>query len=216
MSTDDRPHSDSPPSLLRGRVRNGPSGREACLGQVMTMIAAQITWTPERVALLKNRIGAGFTCGQIACEIGLSRNAVIGKATRLGLLGQRARARKAAPSTIRRAEPRTKPLTHKRTLMALRAQPQFSCPEVPENSANRCSLFELKEWHCRWPMGDPTTETFGFCGSTPVHGLPYCAAHARIGYRLSTRSSARNTAMMNMVRSRRYVRWEPLDIHSGW
>jgi GcrA cell cycle regulator len=158
----------------------------------MTMIAAETTWTAERVALLNDRIRAGFTCGQIACEMGLSRNAVIGKATRLGLLGQRARARKAAPFRTLRAEPRPKPLTPKRTLMVLWAQPELSFAEVPENSANRCSLFELREWHCRWPLGDPTAESFGFCGNTPVHGLPYCAAHARIGYRPSARSYPRN------------------------
>ena len=51
----------------------------------MTMIGTQTMWTTERIALLKNRIDAGLSCGQIAREIGVSRNAVIGKANRLGL-----------------------------------------------------------------------------------------------------------------------------------
>jgi GcrA cell cycle regulator len=51
----------------------------------MTMTGTQTTWTTERIALLKNRIDAGLSCGQIAREIGVSRNAVIGKASRLGL-----------------------------------------------------------------------------------------------------------------------------------
>ena len=49
------------------------------------MIGAHATWTTERIALLKNRIMAGLSCSEIAREIGLSRNAVIGKANRLGL-----------------------------------------------------------------------------------------------------------------------------------
>ena len=49
------------------------------------MTGTQTTWTTERIALLKNRIDAGLSCGQIAREIGVSRNAVIGKANRLGL-----------------------------------------------------------------------------------------------------------------------------------
>lgn len=151
------------------------------------MTAAQRTWTTERVTLLKDRINAGFTCGQIAGEMGLSRNAVIGKATRLGLLGQRASARTTAPSRIRRREPRPKPTTPQHILRALWAQPQLSCAEVPESSANRCSLFELREWHCRWPIGDPTAKNFGFCGNKPLNGFPYCAVHARIGYRPSAR-----------------------------
>jgi hypothetical protein len=43
----------------------------------------ETTWTMERIALLKDRICAGFSCGQIARELGVSRNAVIGKTNRL-------------------------------------------------------------------------------------------------------------------------------------
>ena len=43
------------------------------------------TWNPERVTLLRNFVGAGLTCSQIAAEIGVTRNAVIGKIHRLGL-----------------------------------------------------------------------------------------------------------------------------------
>jgi GcrA cell cycle regulator len=144
------------------------------------MIGAQATWTTERIALLKNRIDAGLSCGQIAREIGLSRNAVIGKANRLGLSRERTGARNIARSRI---------ATQHRTLRALWAKPQLSLPEAPEDSANRCSLFELQQWHCRWPIGDPTAENFGFCGNKPADGLPYCAAHARMAYRPGTREA---------------------------
>src|SRR6516164_2042174 len=53
--------------------------------EAMTMIETQATWTIERIALLKNRMNAGLSCGQIAQELGVTRNAVIGKANRLGL-----------------------------------------------------------------------------------------------------------------------------------
>ena len=49
------------------------------------MSEMRMTWTEERVALLKARVDAGLTCAQIAREIGVSRNAVIGKVSRLGL-----------------------------------------------------------------------------------------------------------------------------------
>jgi hypothetical protein len=35
---------------------------------------------------------------------------------------------------------------------------------------------------CRWPMGDPTTEAFRFCGGRSATGIPYCAYHGRIAY----------------------------------
>ena len=49
------------------------------------MSANERTWTAERLELLKSRFEAGLSCRQIACEIGLSRNAVIGKLSRLNL-----------------------------------------------------------------------------------------------------------------------------------
>ena len=177
----------SPLAVSTGGARTGVAGRCNCMQvEAMTMTGTQTTWTTERIALLKNRIDAGLSCGQIAREIGVSRNAVIGKENRLGLsrfkstiAGQPER-----PGAPNIARPRI--ATQHRTL-ALRAKPPLAFVEMPGDSANRRSLFELQQWHCRWPIGDPTAEDFGFCGNKPVDGLPYCPAHARAAYRPGTR-----------------------------
>ena len=52
----------------------------------------------------------------------------------------------------------------------------------PISDRPRCSLFDLGAQSCRWPIGRPGAEDFGFCGA-PVEGLPYCAGHARLAYR---------------------------------
>jgi GcrA cell cycle regulator len=147
--------------------------------------SSQTTWTTERIARLKRHIDDGMSCAQIAREIGLSRNAVIGKINRLGLsrLGS---ARSGQPqrtggATVTRAR---RPL-----LSVLRAMPELALAEASAEGAGRCSLLELQQWHCRWPMGDPHAEGFGFCGNTPIAGLPYCAPHARRAYRPSTRQA---------------------------
>ena len=49
------------------------------------MSANCATWTSERIELLKRCLYAGLSCGQTAREIGVTRNAVIGKMNRLGL-----------------------------------------------------------------------------------------------------------------------------------
>jgi GcrA cell cycle regulator len=49
------------------------------------MSANCATWTSERIELLKRYLQSGLSCGQIAREIGVTRNAVIGKRNRLGL-----------------------------------------------------------------------------------------------------------------------------------
>ena len=152
------------------------------------MTGTQTTWTTERIALLKNRNDAGLSCGQIAREIGVSRNAVIGKANRLGLSRFKSATAGQLEQTGTRKNARPRIVTRHRTLRALWAKPQLASAEAPEDSANRRSLFELQQWHCRWPIGDPTAHDFGFCGNKPVDGLPYCPAHARMAYRPGTRA----------------------------
>ncbi len=148
-----------------------------------------MTWTTERIELLKAHFTAGLSCGQIARTMGMSRNAVIGKLNRLGLsrpkaVGPRPAERKKAPEFRR---PRL--VTHN-PAMALRLDPFVAEDEAPISSAARCSLLELTAAKCRWPIGDPGSASFRFCGTTQTAGLPYCAAHARMAYRRQTPRAA--------------------------
>ena len=59
--------------------------------------------------------------------------------------------------------------------------------EEPIASESRCSLFELGNERCRWPIGTPGAEDFCFCGNTPVDGMPYCTGHTRLAYRPGSR-----------------------------
>jgi GcrA cell cycle regulator len=52
----------------------------------------------------------------------------------------------------------------------------------------RVPLIALKANECRWPLGDPRDEDFGFCGSGSIPGLPYCAEHAKVAYQAATRN----------------------------
>jgi GcrA cell cycle regulator len=51
---------------------------------------------------------------------------------------------------------------------------------VPMNQ--RLSLLELNEATCHWPVGDPSSPEFFFCGGRALPGLPYCAHHSRVAY----------------------------------
>src|ERR1700722_11688922 len=58
-------------------------------------------------------------------------------------------------------------------------------PELIENIipiGQRCSLLELNDSKCRWPIGDPGSVEFFFCGGMPIDGLPYCSYHSRVAY----------------------------------
>jgi GcrA cell cycle regulator len=154
------------------------------------------TWSTERVEQLRSFVTAGLTCSQIAAEIGVTRNAVIGKVHRLGLstsggrpgrrpsnLTQRMRT---APSGPREPRSRLARLLRAATMgqtVVPFPSPSAIDPPVVENVL-RCSLLELAGGGCRWPLSDPGKDDFGFCGNAAISGLSYCAGHARLAYRL--------------------------------
>ena len=51
-----------------------------------------------------------------------------------------------------------------------------------EQSAKRLSLMELTERTCKWPVGDPATPNFWFCGLPVQQGKPYCEAHVGVAF----------------------------------
>ena len=151
-------------------------------------------WTDERVELLKKLWNDGLSASQVAAELGgITRNAVIGKVHRLGLSG---RAKSSASPVPRQRKPRASAMLLRVARPALRGNtalarlpayeleyepdPEITAEIVP--IGQRCTLLELSESKCRWPIGDPGAHDFFFCGGKPVEGLPYCAHHARIAY----------------------------------
>ncbi|MGH1424467.1 MAG: GcrA family cell cycle regulator [Pseudooceanicola sp.] len=61
-----------------------------------------------------------------------------------------------------------------------------------EKKAKRLSLMELTERTCKWPVGDPATEDFWFCGLPVQGGKPYCEAHVGVAFQpMSSRRDRR-------------------------
>ena len=58
-------------------------------------------------------------------------------------------------------------------------------PELVDNiipMGQRRTLLELTELTCRWPIGDPGSAEFFFCGGQAATGTPYCSYHSRVAY----------------------------------
>jgi GcrA cell cycle regulator len=146
------------------------------------------TWTTERIELLKNHFHAGLSCRQIAADIGVSRNAVIGKLSRLGLTrGKTLAEPRAKRPPKERGDARSVPRLQYQMLRALYEDDAHPA-DAPVVSERRCSLFELSKERCRWPISTPGAEDFCFCGNQPLDGQPYCLGHTRLAYRPATRS----------------------------
>ena len=143
------------------------------------------TWTTERIELLKGHFAAGLSCREIANEIGVSRNAVIGKLSRLNLTREKRLAVRRDPA--QKPRPKSLPRLHYRLLRKLFTEVPPAESNQPVNSEQRCSLLELSEEKCRWPINTPGEEDFCFCGNMPIEGLPYCAGHSRLAYQPGSR-----------------------------
>jgi GcrA cell cycle regulator len=51
-----------------------------------------------------------------------------------------------------------------------------------EKRAKKLTLMELTERTCKWPIGDPATDDFWFCGLPSIPGKPYCEAHVGVAF----------------------------------
>jgi GcrA cell cycle regulator len=129
-----------------------------------------------------------MTCSEIGSAIGVSRNAVIGKIHRLGLSSGRpagAPARAVTSCPPRARHPRVP--TQRRLVRLAYAQASLFDANLDVVSVHPCSLVEIAERQCRWPIGDPATADFVFCGNDAITGFTYCLGHARMAYRTSAR-----------------------------
>ena len=167
-------------------------------------------WTNEAIDRLRAFWAEGHSTAEIGRRMGISKNAVVGKAHRLDL--------PARPSPIRRdpAAPRPVATGRRPTLPPLRAAqpmaphlpgPQVTGPqpvaplaiaprrEEPKPTAQSAILAlppkttgvvrafpRASSKACCWPIGEPGTKGFRFCTAAAMGGKPYCTEHAALAY----------------------------------
>ena len=146
-------------------------------------------WTEERIELLQKLWGQGYSASQIANQLqGVTRNAVIGKIHRLGKRTEAKAARVRtgavrAPVARRPASPAPHRAETRRTAppdwMLPVAHPRAFLAEEPGLATSTTLAAHM----CRWPIGDPDTSEFSFCGRVSDGGRPYCESHARLAYK---------------------------------
>jgi GcrA cell cycle regulator len=143
-------------------------------------------WTEAVIAELRRLWTEGLSTAEIGRRLGVSKNAIVGKAHRLALSPRpspihRGPSAGAPPSPARRVMgPTLPPLAHAAPAAAevpiARAQPQLRPVAPPAvRSGTRFSA-------CCWPIGEPGTASFHFCGSEAMPNKPYCPDHAQLAY----------------------------------
>jgi GcrA cell cycle regulator len=149
-------------------------------------------WTEQRIEVLRKLWGQGQTASQIAAALGgISRNAVIGKAHRLGLTGRPSPIKRdgtGAPSRRKTAARRLANIAPKPVIAKTAgAEAQGDTPEAAPASPPPRQSYATARAHggtktCSWPVGDPKQPGFQFCGQPSEPGRPYCAKHCAQAY----------------------------------
>jgi GcrA cell cycle regulator len=154
-------------------------------------------WAEETIVRLRALWDEGLSTAEIGRRLGVSKNAVVGKAHRLDL--------PARPSPIRRdgsggaprrttprrvAGPTLPPLSSTASLAAAGGGSSILAPmapkPIPAPPPARIVPAPPRPYGrivtCCWPLGEPGTRSFRFCDEASEPGKPYCSDHARLAY----------------------------------
>jgi GcrA cell cycle regulator len=155
-------------------------------------------WTDDNVTKLKSLFVEGLSASEIAARLpgAFTRNAVIGKLTRLNLekRPRPPRASKEAMSIVRDRQvrvaklPAARDLPHHTILTSSPPCVGYSKPAAPPRPVvieepkptGEITILHLTRNTCRWPIGDVGRADFHFCGHPPRdEKTPYCPYHAK-------------------------------------
>lgn len=146
-------------------------------------------WSEERTATLKKLWLEGLSASQVARQLGgVSRSAVIGKVHRLGITVREVPSRQRmttvrAPSRIQVRRPT------RETAAAPHVAPRLERTE--EDLLPTSGILELGAHSCRWPIGNPEGDDFGFCGRPKLTARgSYCEQHTAGAFRRLSNSRA--------------------------
>jgi GcrA cell cycle regulator len=142
----------------------------------------KLHWSDERVAALLRMWLDGLSARQIAQQLGgVTPNAITKKAHRLGLSGR-------APPAPRTPEVNASPGTSTQTV---RVAPFVELPGT-------ATVLTLGAHMCKWPIGDPSSNNFTFCGRRTDEESPYCSDHSRLAYGVQ-KGQASRVSDLNIV-----------------
>ena len=149
-------------------------------------------WTATAVDLLRALWAEGHSTAEIGRRMGVTKNAIVGKAHRLDLPARPSPIRKqeagvAPSSAASRRRPSVREATAPARRPAVQAPPPpartIAAAPVPAPAPSAVRHFPRASFRsCCWPIGEPGTRDFRFCAAEADPGRPYCADHSAIAY----------------------------------
>ena len=150
-------------------------------------------WDDENVGRLRELWDQGLPTAQIGKLLGFTKNAVVGKAHRIGLERRPSPIRRTAvkPDRKKARSPVTPKLnfeTAKEVILS-NQKPKDSLSFKP---AVKNLFSPIAKRGCEWPEGHPDEPEFHFCGKERFDDKPYCLDHCAVAYILPEKEEANN------------------------
>ena len=146
-------------------------------------------WADEIITRLRELWDEGHSTAEIGRRLGVSKNAVVGKASRLDLPARPSPIRRAGGTVThhRRVVPALPPLASTvAPIVEMRPLPApVAAPVVVRRPVTMAPLPPRSYGRvitCCWPIGNPGSKSFRFCDDNSAPGKPYCAAHCQIAF----------------------------------
>jgi len=150
-----------------------------------------MTWTPDRIDLLTRLWSSGMPTAQIGKELGITKNAVVGKAHRMKLKARPSPIKRGASPQVRRIAVASIPKPAVQAPAIARPAPhRMAAPTPAPRPARAVARANGKGPNCLWPIGDPGDQACDSCGRPAVPAKPYCDEHCARAYIVRNRSES--------------------------
>ena len=174
---------------------------------LMRSTNSEFEWTNDRIRELGRLWSEGHSTAEIGRRMGISKNAVVGKAHRLDLPARSSPIRTSGSPRPPRA-PRRQPVPKLADTVPLSSLGEASVPTPVEPIAPavapppRVAIAPRRggSHPCCWPIGEPGTPAFRFCDDPAPLGVPYCDEHARLAYKPRCRRGATDETLLTQLR----------------
>ena len=157
---------------------------------------SEFEWTDDAIRRLRQLWSEGHSTAEVGRRMGITKNAVVGKAHRLDLPARPTPIRRNSSPRTPRA-PRRQPVPRLADTMPLASLHGTNIATTVE-CLPRATLVRrvtiaarrIGSHPCSWPIGEPGAQAFRFCADPAPLGVPYCDEHARLAYKPRRRRDA--------------------------
>lgn len=149
-------------------------------------------WNDELIEQLKKYWEKGLTTSEIGKLLGVTKNSVIGKVHRLNLQKRPSciihKDVSGSIGTDKSIKPVQKKLPKPKQVIIEKESKDLETKELPlevkreVKEENLITLMELGSNMCHWPVGDPKSSDFHFCGHKTKNGATYCDFHKAMAH----------------------------------